>query len=26
MANYFSIFLVALTVSSGLIWLVDSLM
>lgn len=26
MANYFSIFLVALTVASGLIWLVDSLM
>jgi len=26
MANYFSIFLVALTVGSGLIWLVDSLM
>jgi signal peptidase I len=26
MANYFSIFLVALTVASGLIWLLDSLM
>ena len=26
MANYFSIFLVALTVASGLIWLIDSLM
>ena len=26
MANYFSIFLVILTVVSGLIWLVDSLM
>ena len=26
MANYFSIFLVFLTISSGLIWLVDSLM
>jgi signal peptidase I len=26
MANYFSIFLVALTVGSGLIWLIDSLM
>jgi len=26
MANYFSIFLVALTVASGLIWLVDSIM
>jgi signal peptidase I len=26
MANYFSIFLVALTVASGLIWLVDNLM
>ena len=26
MANYFSIFLVALTVASGLIWLADSLM
>jgi signal peptidase I len=26
MANYFSIFLVALTLASGLIWLVDSLM
>ena len=26
MANYFSIFLVVLTLVSGLIWLVDSLM